>query len=333
MTTVVSCLTPPGQSALATLALRGPAAWGTMRDLFRPRKGELPETPEVGRFWLGRLGDELADDVVLAVKGIEPVALEVHTHGGREVVRLVLELLRQRGVTVIDWQEYLSQTIPDPTCAAAMVALTRAATLRTAGILLDQVHGARAEGQELARWARLGAHLTTSWRVVLAGAPNVGKSSLANALAGYERCVVAPTPGTTRDVVTTCLAIDGWPVELADTAGLRRPGETLEAAGVEQARAALHEADLCLWLLDASAEPVWPPTRDRVVLVVNKIDLVPTWDLEQATDAVRVSARTGEGLDVLCAAIASRLVPEVPPPGAAIPFAGAPIGRELTGES
>jgi tRNA modification GTPase len=71
----------------------------------------------------------------------------------------------------------------------------------------------------------LGRHLTRPWRVVVAGAPNVGKSSLINALAGFTRTVVTAVPGTTRDVVATAAAIDGWPVELIDTAGLRLTGD------------------------------------------------------------------------------------------------------------
>ena len=70
----------------------------------------------------------------------------------------------------------------------------------------------------------VGLRLVSGWRVVLAGRPNVGKSRLLNALAGYERAIVDPTPGTTRDVVTVRTALDGWPVELADTAGLRDAG-------------------------------------------------------------------------------------------------------------
>ena len=73
------------------------------------------------------------------------------------------------------------------------------------------------------------------WRVVVFGAPNVGKSSLINALAGYERAIVSPTPGTTRDVVTVTTAIDGWPVQLSDTAGFRETQDELESAGIELA--------------------------------------------------------------------------------------------------
>src|SRR5439155_711085 len=111
--------------------------------------------------------------------------------------------------------------------------------------------------KELKSRTRLGRHLTNPWRVVVAGAPNVGKSSLVNALAGYARCVVSPTPGTTRDVVSTLIAVDGWPIELLDTAGLRLPGENLEQQGIALARAAVESADLCLWVIDASASPIW----------------------------------------------------------------------------
>jgi tRNA modification GTPase len=176
----------------------------------------------------------------------------------------------------------------------------------------------------LAAWARnvpVGRHLVEPWKVVLAGAPNVGKSSLLNALAGYQRSIVAPTPGTTRDVVTTTVALDGWPVELADTAGLRPDAGPLEGQGIERARGAAATADLCLWVLDASSEPAWPDLApERVLLVVNKADLPPAWDLTQAAGAVHVSARNGAGLGDLCDSIVERLVPHPPGPDEQVPF-------------
>jgi tRNA modification GTPase len=341
-TTRISCLTPAGQSALATIAIHGPRAWEMLQLLFRPLKAALPtETPLAGQFWLGRLGGEVADDVVLSVKQPEPVPwLELHTHGGRAVTDYVLDLFREHGVAVCTWEEFLRQTTPDPLRAEAAITLTAAPTTRTAAILLDQYHGAftaaldaiRQAGQqgdataviqgmaELARYAELGRHLTTPWRVVVAGAPNVGKSSLVNALAGFQRSIVASTPGTTRDVVTTRIAIDSWPIELADTAGLRDAAESLEERGIQLARQMLAEADLRLWVLDASTEPVWPKAADGVLLVVNKIDLPSAWNLAEAEGAVRVSARTSEGLAPLCAVIANRLVSDPPPPRGAVPF-------------
>ena len=350
--TLVACLTPPGRGAVATLAVCGPRAWEAVRPLFRPRSGaELAAEPQPGRFLLGRLGGEVADEVVLTIKrggpsdGGEATSplLELHCHGGRANVRFLLDLLAARGLRVCDWREFLRRTEPDPLRAAAAVALAEAPTVRTAAILLDQYHGvfavaldavtaaldrsdvnaASAALDALARYAPLGRRLTAPWRVAVAGPPNVGKSSLVNALAGYQRSIVAPTPGTTRDVVTTRLAIDGWPVELADTAGVRDATDALEMEGVRMARETAADADLCLWVLDASAPPAWPEPETTVMLVVNKIDLPAAWDLAEAPGAVRVSARTGEGLAELCAAVGRRLVPDPPPAGAAVPFAAA----------
>jgi tRNA modification GTPase len=110
-------------------------------------------------------------------------------------------------------------------------------------------------------------------------------------------------------------------VELADTAGQRAGADGLEAQGITRARAAVEQADLCLWVLDASAPPLWPEVpSERLRLVINKTDLPPAWDLQQAPDAAHVSAREGAGLNELCQALAGWLVPDPPPPGAAVPF-------------
>jgi tRNA modification GTPase len=350
--TFVAVLTPAGTSAIAALAVRGPRAWVAVRDLFRPLHravGWPPEKIDAGQFWVGRFGPESekssGDEVVLAVKRITPVPwVEVHCHGGIEVVRWILETLQAHGIKVCSWQELERQTTADSLQVAAMEALAQASTTRTAAILLEQYHGAfgRAiaatlaaldrgkvdEGKELlgnlARFATLGRHLTKPWRVAVMGAPNVGKSSLVNVLAGYQRSIVAPTPGTTRDVVTTLIAVDGWPIELADTAGLREATEMLEGEGIERARSAGQSADLRLWVLDATAPPVLPPASvGPVLLVVNKIDLPSAWDLREVAGAMHVSALKGDGLPKLCEKISQSLVPDVPPPGAAVPFTAA----------
>jgi tRNA modification GTPase len=340
--TWISCLTPIGQSALATLALYGPDAWNAVRPFFHPRKGELPTLPQPGLFWLGRLGGDVCDEAVLAVKRVEPACwLELHVHGGREVVRYLHELFVSYGLVSCSWQDFLRLTSTDSLQALAAVALAEAPTARTAALLLDQYHGAfsramqsveshRQRGdvpaalgivQELARFTALGRHLTTPWRVVIAGAPNVGKSSLLNALAGYQRSIVAPTPGTTRDLVSVRLAIDGWPVEFIDTAGLRDAAENLEGQGIGQARTTAATAELCLWVLDASLPAVWPdPTIPRVRLLLNKTDLPPAWNIDGVADVVCVSAKTGAGFPDLCERISAWLVPDVPLPGAAVPF-------------
>jgi tRNA modification GTPase len=330
--TIVACLTPPGAGAIATLGIRGPRAWAIARELFRSFSASFPELPRKGDFWLGRLGDEAADEVVLAVKRVTPVPwLEIHCHGGTEVVRFLIDTLQRRGLEVGTWTD-----LDD---SSASRALMQALTVRTAAILLDQVNGALAQEisairdscdrrdtddaarrlETLAKRAPIGRHLTNPWKVAVLGAPNVGKSSLVNALAGFQRSIVAPTPGTTRDVVSTLVAVDGWPVELFDTAGMRESGEVIEEEGIARARLAAAQADLCLWVLDGSAPPVWPDVAAKSTLfVVNKSDLPPAW--EWGHDKLAVSALAGTGLGELCDAISRRLVPEAPPTGAAVPF-------------
>jgi tRNA modification GTPase len=350
--TYIACLTPPGRGAIAVLAVRGPRAWDVSRELFQPApprrargKAEssalvtLPQTPPLGRFWFGRLGAELRDEVVLAVKhgGALPW-VEVQCHGGPEVVSLLMETYAQHGVLACTWQG-LEQLGTTPRWQQEILPLlVQAPTARSAAILLDQYQGALVQaitaimtaldegqheraGAELARLAghvEVGLHLVHPWKVVVAGAPNVGKSSLVNALAGYARCLVSALPGTTRDLVTTTLAFDGWPIELTDTAGLRSAEHSVEEAGIARARDALARADVRLWVLDGSVAPVFPDDKgESWQLVLNKIDLPPAWAAPPT--ALPVSARTRAGLDELCRVIARRLVPEPPGAGEAVP--------------
>src|SRR5690606_38488713 len=139
-----------------------------------------------------------------------------------------------------------------------------------------------AEAADCLRFKSVGLHLDRPWRVVLAGPPNVGKSSLINAILGYRRSITLDQPGTTRDVLEAQTVIDGWPVRLSDTAGIRDAVECeIESAGIELAHGELQTADLVLWIRDAArfadADALPPPegTVGRQVLeVVNKIDLV-----------------------------------------------------------
>ncbi|MFO0847547.1 MAG: GTPase [Gemmataceae bacterium] len=338
--TRVAVLTPPGTGAIATVAVIGPMAWAVVKERFRPAAGKpLPDSLAQHRTWFGALGDGAGDEVVVAVRAVEPEPwVEVHCHGGRQVVRWVVEQFVSAGCEQVSWQEVAKPT-PSNGWAfdlRALEPLTHAPTQRTANILLDQYHGAFAREVEalladndLARLQRLhalgpvGRHLVEPWRVVIAGPPNVGKSSLVNALAGFQRSVVAPVAGTTRDVVTTTVAFDGWPVELADTAGLRKASESLEAAGVGRAKDRLASADLVVWVMDATDPTPTPPDRTvgaSAVVVASKADQPAAWDVAARPEMIAVSALTGAGLTELIAEIVRRLVPATPAPGEAVPF-------------
>jgi tRNA modification GTPase len=145
-----------------------------------------------------------------------------------------------------------------------------------------------------------GEILREGFRVVLAGAPNVGKSSLLNALARRDAAIVAEEAGTTRDVIEVRLDLDGLPVIVSDTAGIREAEGPVEQEGIRRTLAHARDADLVIWLTDATAPEAPPPDLGAQLLVVaNKIDLVP------AGDKPGVSAKTGAGIDELARLLAT----------------------------
>lgn len=155
--------------------------------------------------------------------------------------------------------------------------------------------------------ARRGVRLTDGLHAVIVGEPNVGKSSLLNALAGSDRAIVTEIPGTTRDVLRESIVLDGVELTLADTAGLRESADVVEGEGISRARAELDRADLVLWVVDR--EGSWPsawldgvPAAAGRVVVVNKIDLTGSTAWRRTHGGIvtiALSARTGEGLDLL----------------------------------
>jgi tRNA modification GTPase len=141
---------------------------------------------------------------------------------------------------------------------------------------------------------------------VLAGRPNVGKSSLWNRLAGEERAIVTPVPGTTRDALRESIQIEGVPIVIVDTAGLHASQDEVEQLGMGRARSEMARADLVLVVLDAS-DPVPPeeplPGSVKRITILNKIDLVSGAKAGKLGDAIQISAKTGAGLDALRASL------------------------------
>ena len=160
-------------------------------------------------------------------------------------------------------------------------------------------------GEILGR-SRQGSLLRTGIHVVLAGRPNVGKSSLLNRLAGEERAIVTSIPGTTRDALREPILIEGVPIVVVDTAGLRESRDEVERLGMERTRQEIERADVVLVILEAGSpeppdEPL--PAQAARIDVVNKIDLVPGAAAGRVGGAVHVSAKTGAGLEALRTAI------------------------------
>lgn len=256
--------------------------------------------------------------------------------------------------------------VEDPLSTAAInreaaAALCQASTLKTALILLDQFQGALTQalvtlkeleeaGQtrealelcnRLLAAAEFGVRLNDPWRITLAGPPNVGKSSLMNALCGAARVLVHHEPGTTRDAIETNLVIGGWPNVLIDTAGIRESNEPVERQGIQTARSRWLDCDIGLLVVDALVG--WTEAHDgllvgprQVIVIINKSDAIG--DQQALTTIIQrvqakwqasgksqlsiatTSATKPGGIDELLRIISDYLDQQAPLPETAVPF-------------
>lgn len=171
--------------------------------------------------------------------------------------------------------------------------------------LIPRLAQVRAELEQLRAVARTGNLLRDGFTVAIVGPPNVGKSTLLNALAGFEAAIVTEHPGTTRDPVRERVVLDGMPLNIVDTAGLRTSGDPVESLGMARTREMAAQADLVLLVTDdrdggQRPEDAYgqPSAGGRHLRVRNKVDLSGAAPGESA-DAVRLSARTGAGMQAL----------------------------------
>lgn len=331
----VACLlTPPGAGALAVIALRGPDVWPLLAPYFQARR----HTPVAGTrptLTFGTLtADGQGDEIILLLQGdASEQYVELQLHGGPGVVAWCLRFLEQLGCQLVPWNEWL----PDKTERLLPHALTKT----TASHLLDQCgralpqrlhalkqlpdrQAALQQVNELLRWASLGLHLVTPWKVLLAGPPNVGKSSLLNALVGYQRAITSSIPGTTRDVISGIVVCDGYPIEFLDSAGLRHSEDPLEQAGMAHTRLAGNDADVVLWLEDLHEPSTSAPVLKPALTIGTKADL-PRRNTVPVDHVV--SAQSGEGVGQLLQKVLHICMPVKPQPGQLMPISLAQIAE------
>jgi tRNA modification GTPase len=350
-TTIATLLTAQGRSAIATVLISGPLATKVIDQYYFPlskrKASELPHAQISVGNWKNSATDQGEE---LVVSRISEDRYEVHCHGGLAASKKILNQLILGGCQEVTWQAWSLKSNDDPIVSAAQIALADAMTVRTSKILLDQYHGAlsgelkeilalleanqieeaKQRVSQLWEFRQLGLHLAQPWQLVLAGHANVGKSSLINQLLGYQRAIVFDQPGTTRDVVTASTAMDGWPVHLSDTAGLRATSESIEQSGIQKAKSSIELADVLMLVFDCSES--WTTedaellqTYPDALVIHNKCDLRITDDSAVRPPGIDTSTETGEGIETLMQQLVKTMVPKLPVPKQAMLFTPAQV--------
>jgi small GTP-binding protein len=308
-------LTPPGAAAIAVVRISGRQVTQFLQSHFTAQAVE-------NRCVHGTLRDSerIIDDPVIVLSDNRQTA-DINLHGGEWVVRECLELARRSGFEIVD-------CIPDQFASALeqemIEALPLARTQIAVRTLLAQPQAWSQLLQELAACAKpdLQARVNSIlsdrslwWmlhppKIAIVGVANVGKSTLANQLFGQERSITADVPGTTRDWVGDWTNIDGLPVMLLDTPGIRHSADAIEQTAITRSSEQIAGADLVIVVLD----PTQPRPAQREILeqfpsalvVINKSDL-QDWT-GAPVDAVRTVAVTGAGLELLRQKIRERFI-------------------------
>ncbi len=335
-----SLSSPPGEGAIGVIEVTGAGATVLLDRVFRsPRGRRLPDSP-AGDILYGRIraGDTVIDEVLVRVVSRDPERLEINCHGGPVPHTAIIDLLTKLGVLECSWRQLsldaAAQEGIDAIRREALVRIPAALTRNAALTLVAQYNGALSRLVEsdalagardgLLELAPYGIALCNPPAVVIAGKPNVGKSTLANALLRRERVLAAPVPGTTRDAVAACMNIDGVPFELVDTAGVGHAAGELERLAADRALEVLHRAEIVLCVLDGSSPVSSEDERmlrecaaGKTVVVMNKSDLPRDPSVEAAargagSRSAVVSALRKTGLHELRAAVLEALFPAIP---------------------
>lgn len=370
--TIVAPVTPPGEGGVGIVRLSGPEAITLLTTSFRSKN--KMNTLESHRLYYGHLfnGDNVRLDEVLAVVMRAPRSytgedvVEVHCHGGIQIMRSVLDLFLDAGARMAAPGEFTQRAFLngrlDLSQAEAVVDVIKARSERAGQAALNQLEGHLSrkiheyadrlksglalleahidfpddevgsldlpalvapinelvkEMSVLAESFDVGRVLREGVNVLILGRPNVGKSSLMNALLGESRAIVTDVAGTTRDTLEESLVLAGFPVRLIDAAGVRETSDPIEREGVRRASEKAEKADLVLLVVDGSKTlckedlmALGLCNKDKTIVVINKSDRAQVVDLVQFEDyphKVSVSAKTSQGLDSLRDLVALRL--------------------------
>ena len=347
-------LTPSGPGAVAVIEVQLSVEADVVSVM---REFQVGSACGLANALAGRIlfGSWNGEDVVVVKTSDE--RWEIHCHGGSVAVSRICKDLETAGLQQEASADTVGESLSQRIAKVTNAALLKSRTRKAAGLVLAQQDGRllrfadelqsesedrrQTARQHRERWRVVADHLARPWRVAIVGEPNVGKSSLINAIAGLQRSIVSATPGTTRDLVEVDVVVRGWIFRLIDTAGVRTASDSLlEQLGIVQSLALLCHCDMICLVVEATSEGFEEALIDRlkevhvpICVVRNKCDIlgdsektgVPLFAsnldyVHAITGTVNVSAKTGFGISELLTWIAGTAVPEEPGPETVLPF-------------
>ena len=332
--------TPTGRGAVATVAVVGQECIDIVNQVFEPKRKNPISDQDFGSIIYGNWRAEQSPGEDLVVCPVDAERIDIHCHGGDLAVKIISNSLAQYGATQCDPYEFATYVIKNRYYADLQLAITRAPTTVTAKLLWDQPlwhekflknvagHIAKQNSRsacsliaQFLKWQVFGMRIIDGWSVSICGKPNAGKSSIANALLGFERVIVHDEAGTTRDSVESKTTMNGWPVRLIDTAGIRIADNQIEKQGIELAQRTAATADFVVLVVDSTttsdediSEQVSQFEPD--IVVANKCDLI---SFENPQINVVASAVRGDGIDHLIKSISDRIATLTPESNQAFP--------------
>lgn len=316
--TIATQATSSGRGAVGTILVQGDRVSLLLSTLFQPRGQATIAPSSKPRF--GTWQCELAHEEVVVLL-LANDQLEIHCHGGPIPCGMIRRSIQEHDITFVDWDEWQRASGKSNDERLIQSLLQQAPTLKTARLFLAQQDNqlertlasiralfesgdrdqAKQKLKRLHSLVEFGEHLISGWKIVICGPPNVGKSSLINQLAGFGRAIVFDQPGTTRDVLSVTTALDGWPIELTDTAGLRETADETEAAGIDMAIEAIRGADLLLILVDATKLELTDDHFPHQILAAppdRQHDIIASWIetqvLNRTADEMQEEARLAQ---------------------------------------
>ena len=318
-------MTGKGTGAIATIQICGESAKGIIEKIFEPAV-EL----QAGKIYVGAItdGSKTIDQVTIGWSDTDTFA--INCHGNPLVVEQICQLLQREGAELVTAEQLLAKISAGGSTIAleAKLTLPKVKTIEGTQIILNQIDSGLAtaakrwlkstleeikiEGGKIVEASKIARHIIFGYKMVLAGPPNTGKSTLLNRLAGREKAIVTNIKGTTRDWVSAECRIGELAVELIDTAGFDENFEdSINSASQKAASEMINQADLILLVLDNS-EPNQQLSNDlvknlpgkKIIPVINKSDLPRRLDTTKlpgnlVSNIVEISAISGTGIDTL----------------------------------